>query len=140
MVGYWEQPEATAETLRDGWLRTGDLATVDSEGFLSLVGRVRDMYISGGENVYPAEIEAVFEEHPDIREIAVTGVADDRWGEVGHAWCVLEPGTTLDETALHNWGATRLADFKLPRRFHVVTKLPRTASGKVQKHLLVPVS
>jgi len=140
MIGYWEKPEATAETLRDGWLRTGDLATVDSEGFLSLVGRARDMYISGGENVYPAEIEAVFEEHPDIREIAVTGVADDRWGEVGHAWCVLEPGTTLDEAALHDWGATQLADFKLPRRFHVVTELPRTASGKVQKHLLIPAS
>jgi fatty-acyl-CoA synthase len=136
MIGYWENPEATAETLRDGWLRTGDLATIDDEGFLTLVGRARDMYISGGENVYPAEVEAVYEQHPAIREIAVTGVADARWGEVGHAWCVPEAGATIDEEALVAWGAERLADFKLPRRFYSVAELPRTASGKVQKHRL----
>lgn len=136
MVGYWGRPEATAEVLRGGWLRTGDLATVDDQGFLTLVGRARQMYISGGENVYPAEIEAVYEQHPAIREIAVVGLPDERWGETGHAFCVLEPGAALDAEALRAWGAQRLADFKLPKRFSAVAELPRTATGKVQKHLL----
>ncbi|MDJ0851883.1 MAG: long-chain fatty acid--CoA ligase [Myxococcota bacterium] len=136
MIGYWQRPEASAEVLRDGWLRTGDLATVDDEGFLTLVGRARDMYISGGENVYPAEIEAVYEEHPAIREIAVVGVPDDRWGEVGHAWCVPARGSDLDGESLRAWGAERLADFKLPVRFEAVDALPRTETGKVQKHRL----
>ena len=136
MIGYWHQPEATREVLRDGWLRTGDLATRDSEGFFTLVGRERDMYISGGENVYPAEIEAAYEQHPDIREIAVVGVDDERWGESGHAFCVLRRGRTLDAEALRAWGAERLADFKLPKRFFAVELLPRTESGKVQKHRL----
>ncbi len=136
MIGYWQRPEASAEVLRDGWLRTGDLATVDDEGFLTLVGRARDMYISGGENVYPAEIEAVYEEHPAIREIAVVGVPDERWGEVGHAWCVPAAGAPLDGEALRAWGAERLADFKLPVRFEAVDELPRTETGKVQKHRL----
>jgi fatty-acyl-CoA synthase len=136
MLGYWNRPEASAEVLRGEWLRTGDLATRDAEGFLTLVGRSRHMYISGGENVYPTEVEAVYEEHPDIREIAVVGVPDARWGEVGHAYCVLEPGARLDQEALHAWGAERLADFKLPRRFFAVGALPRTETGKVQKHRL----
>jgi fatty-acyl-CoA synthase len=136
MIGYWQRPDATAEVLRDGWLRTGDLATLDDEGFLTLEGRARDMYISGGENVYPAELEAVYEEHPAIREIAVKGVPDGRWGETGHAFCVLERGHKLDAAALREWGAQRLASFKLPSQFSAVPELPRTESGKVQKHLL----
>ena len=136
MTGYWGQPEATAEVLRGEWLRTGDLATVDGEGFFTLVGRARHMYISGGENVYPAEIEAVYAEHPDVREIAVVGAPDTRWGEVGHAFCVLTPGATLDEDALRSWGTEHLADFKLPKRFFAVAQLPRTETGKVMKHAL----
>jgi fatty-acyl-CoA synthase len=135
-LGYWNRPEATAETLRGEWLRTGDLATADSEGFLTLVGRAREMYISGGENVYPAEVEAVFAEHPAVREIAVVGVPDDRWGEVGLAFVVPAAGARLDPEALRAWGRERLAVFKLPREFHGVDALPRTASGKVQKHRL----
>ena len=100
------------------------------------VGRARDLYISGGENVYPAEIEAVYATHPSIREIAVVGVADDRWGEVGVAYAVPESGATLDGEALRDWGRAHLASFKLPARFVEVSDLPRTASGKVQKHLL----
>jgi fatty-acyl-CoA synthase len=133
MIGYWKSPEATAEVLRGDWLRTGDLATMDEEGFFQLVGRARHMYISGGENVYPAEVEAVYVEHPAIRDIAVVGVPDARWGEVGHAYCVLEGGAQLDEPALRRWGAERLADFKLPKRFVAVRELPRTATGKVKK-------
>lgn len=136
MIGYWQRPQATAEVLRGDWLRTGDLATRDAEGFFTLVGRARHMYISGGENVYPAEIEAVYQRHPAIHEVAVVAVPDERWGEVGHAYCVLEPGASLDEERLRAWGAERLADFKLPRRFFAVPELPRTETGKVKKHEL----
>jgi len=136
MLGYWKRPEETAEVLRGGWLRTGDLATVDAEGFLTLVGRARDLYISGGENVYPAEVEAVYAEHPAVREIAVVGVPDPKWGEVGRAYVVPEGGSPLDAEALLAWGRERLAAFKLPREFVAVGALPRTETGKVQKHRL----
>jgi fatty-acyl-CoA synthase len=136
MLGYWDQPEATRETLVDGWLCTGDLATLDDEGFVTLVGRARDMIISGGENVYPAEVEATLREHPAIREIAVVGEPDTRWGEVGRAHVLLEPGAELEVETLLAWASDRLASFKLPRSFVVESELPRTASGKVQKHKL----
>ncbi|MCG8588092.1 MAG: long-chain fatty acid--CoA ligase [Proteobacteria bacterium] len=137
MLGYWEKPDATAETLReDGWLRTGDLASFDAEGFVTLAGRARDMFISGGENVYPAEVESVFEEHPDVLEIAVVGEPDPRWGEVGCAHVVLAPGTRLEPEALSAWARERLAKFKIPARYVETDALPRTATGKVQKHEL----
>ena len=137
MLGYWNRPEANAETLReDGWLRTNDLATIDAEGFITLAGRARDMYISGGENVYPAEVEAVFCEHPAVREIAVVGVPHERWGETGRAHLVVENGREIDPEALLDWAGERLAKFKLPERFVFERELPRTASGKVQKHRL----
>jgi fatty-acyl-CoA synthase len=137
MTGYWKRPEASAETLREGgWLRTGDLATVDDEGFVTLVGRARDLFISGGENVYPAQVEETYGQHPDLREIAVVGVPDERFGEVGRAYVVLAPGASLDETSLRNWGRERLATFKVPRSFVAVALLPRTVTGKVQKHRL----
>jgi fatty-acyl-CoA synthase len=137
MLGYWERPAETAATLREGWVRTGDLARVDAEGFLTLAGRSDDMFISGGENVYPAEIEAVYLEHPAVREIAVVGVSDPKWGQVAHAHLVLAPGQTLDAKALRRWGAERLAGFKLPDRFLARETLPRTASGKIEKHRLL---
>jgi len=136
MLGYWRRPAETAEVLRGAWLRTGDLATRDAEGFVTLVGRTRQMYISGGENVYPAEIEAVYHEHPALREIAVVGVPDPKWGEVGRAYVVLASGEPLDPPALLAWGRERLAAFKLPREFVAVDALPRTETGKVQKHRL----
>ncbi|MGE4653182.1 MAG: AMP-binding protein [Myxococcota bacterium] len=138
MLGYWKRPEATAETLRGEWLRTGDLATRDEEGYVTLCGRARDLYISGGENVYPAEVEAVYAGHPQIAEIAVVGVPDERWGEVGHAYVVPRNlREDLDGTdALRAWGRERLAAFKLPVRFLAASSLPRTATGKVQKHRL----
>lgn len=136
MLGYWRQPDATRETLRGEWLRTGDLATADAEGFFTLVGRARELYISGGENVYPAQVEAAYAGHPAIREIAVVGVPDERWGEAGRAYVVLAEGAALDEGALRAWGAERLARFKLPREFVPVASLPRTVTGKIQKHRL----
>ena len=138
MLGYWKRPEASAETLRGEWLRTGDLATRDAEGFVTLAGRARDLYISGGENVYPAEVEAVYAEHPEIREIAVVGIPDTRWGEVGHAYVVpRDPHAKLcKDEGLRDWGRQRLAAFKLPVRFVPLSSLPRTETGKVQKHLL----
>jgi len=136
MLGYWKRPEETAETLRGDWLRTGDLATVDAEGYLFLVGRARDLYISGGENVYPAEVEAVLHEHPDVADVAVAGVPDARWGEAGRAWIVPAPGADVDADALRAFCRERLASFKVPRAFVAVEALPRTESGKVQKHRL----
>jgi len=136
MLGYWEKPEATAEALVDGWLCTGDLGQMDAEGFVTLVGRAKDMIISGGENVYPAEVEAVYREHPSIREIAVVGVPDPQWGEVGRAHLLLEPGCTLDRAALDAWARERLAAFKIPKQYVVEEDLPRTASGKIRKHAL----
>jgi fatty-acyl-CoA synthase len=136
MLGYWQRPGASAEVMRGDWLRTGDLATVDEEGFITLAGRAREMLISGGENVYPAEVEAVYCEHPAIEEIAVVGVPDPDWGEVGRAHVVLTPGQHLDLEALDLWARDRLASFKLPRHFVVTDTLPKTATGKVQKHLL----
>lgn len=138
MLGYWKRPEATAETLRGEWLRTHDLARVDEEGFLTLVGRVRDLYISGGENVYPAEVEAVLETHPAIREVAVRGVPDPKWGEVGCAWVVPEPGAEIDAAALTAWARDQLAAFKIPKRFVAIAALPRTETGKIQKWRLDP--
>jgi len=139
MSGYWGRPEATAETIREGWLRTGDLGTFDKEGFVTLVGRARDLYISGGENVYPAEVERVYAEHEAIREISVVGVPDARWGEVGWAYVVLVAGRELDEDALRAWGRERLAGFKIPQRFVAVSSLPRTETGKIQKYRLSEV-
>jgi acyl-CoA synthetase (AMP-forming)/AMP-acid ligase II len=136
MTGYWERPEATAETIREGWLRTGDLGHFDAEGFVTLDGRSKELFISGGENVYPRQVEAVYEQHPAVREVAVVGIPDARWGEVGCAYLVLQAGAALDPTELTRFGRERLAAFKVPQRFVAVPELPRTASGKVQKHKL----
>jgi fatty-acyl-CoA synthase len=132
--GYWRNPEATAQAFTDdGWLRTGDIAERDDEGFYRIKGRLKDMYISGGENVYPAEVEAVLHEHPRVADAAVVGVPDERWGEVGVAFVVAE-GVT-DEQLLE-WCAARLARFKVPRSFRFIGEIPRNGMGKVQKQEL----
>jgi fatty-acyl-CoA synthase len=136
MLGYWGQEQATRETLREGWVLTGDLARIDREGFITLVGRSREMFISGGENVYPAEIEAAYLKHPSILEIAVVGEANEKWGEVGCAYVVMARGKACESDALRQWGREVLARYKIPNRFHAVSGLPKTASGKVQKHRL----
>jgi acyl-CoA synthetase (AMP-forming)/AMP-acid ligase II len=136
MSGYLGQPAESAAALRDGWFRAGDLGRTDAEGYLYLAGRRTDMIIRGGENVYPMEIEAVLAEHPQVREVAVVGVPDERWGEVAHAFVVAsgEP----DEAALTAFARRTLAAHKVPERVHFRTELPRNASGKVVKSALRP--
>ena len=133
-AGYWRNPDATAAAFRDGWLATGDLAERDDEGDYWIRGRVKELVVSGGENVYPAEIEAVLHEHPAVVEAAVVGVPDDRWGEVCAAYVVAR--APLDEDELLHHCRARLARFKVPKSFHLVDTLPRNSLGKVQKDLL----
>jgi acyl-CoA synthetase (AMP-forming)/AMP-acid ligase II len=137
MSGYWHKPEADAATLTpDGWLRSGDAGYLDADGYLYIADRIKDMIISGGENVYPAEIERVLAEYPDVAEVAVIGVPDEKWGEVGMAVVVAAPGTSVDPDALLAHCREHLASFKCPRSVSVVGELPRNATGKVLKREL----
>lgn len=132
--GYWGRPDATESAMApDGWFRTGDLASLDHDGYLTIVDRVKDMYISGGENVYPAEVEAVLFEHGDVVEAAVIGVPDERWGEVGAAFVVTAAGATVDAAQLSAFLEGRLAKYKVPVHIRLVDHLPRTSSGKTRK-------
>lgn len=134
--GYWNNPETTAAAFRDGWFRTGDLAERSDDGYYTLKGRASDLIISGGFNIYPREIEEVLLEQPGVREAVVVGMPDTRRGEVPVAYLVTDD--LINETTLHGVCAQQLASFKVPRRFLRVPALPRTALGKVQKHLLPP--
>lgn len=135
--GYWNNPAATAEAIRDGWLHTGDIGYVDEEGFLYVLDRRSDLIISGGENVYPAEIEAVLAAHPAVAEAGVAGVPDERWGKVPVAFVRPKPGARLTEEDVKRHCAERLARYKQPVRVHFVAELPRNAAGKlVRKDLL----
>ncbi|MCB1388627.1 MAG: AMP-binding protein [Rhodobacteraceae bacterium] len=132
--GYLDNPQATAGAYTtDGWLKSGDVAARDAEGYYRIIDRIKDMYISGGENVYPAEVEKVLITHPAILEAAVVGVPDARWGETGVAFVIARPGQSPDPAALTPWLRERLAAYKLPKAFHLVTDFPRTAAGKVRK-------
>jgi fatty-acyl-CoA synthase len=133
MAGYWNEPEQTAAVLRDGWYHTGDAGSVDEEGFLYIRDRYKDMIISGGENVYPAEVESALLELPTVQEAAVIGVPDPTWGEVGLAIVVAAPGAGEDVDALRTALRARLAGFKMPRHFEFVAELPKTATGKIRK-------
>ncbi|MGY1625291.1 long-chain fatty acid--CoA ligase [Geodermatophilus sp. SYSU D00965] len=133
MAGYWQDPEQTAAVLRDGWYHTGDAGSVDAEGFLYIRDRYKDMIISGGENVYPAEVESALLELPQVLEAAVIGVPDERWGEVGLAVVVPAPGTPEDPEAIRTALRARLAGFKVPRHVEFVDELPKTATGKIRK-------
>jgi acyl-CoA synthetase (AMP-forming)/AMP-acid ligase II len=139
MDGYFEQPDATAAALRDGWYHTGDLGVLDDEGYLSIVGRARDVLRTGGETVAPGEVEAALATHPGIAEVAVVGIPDVEWGEVVCAVVVPRAGAEgLEVDALRAHCAGRLAPFKQPRRVEVVAELPRTAAtGQIQRTLLV---
>ncbi len=135
--GYWNDPVATAAAFTgDGWFRTGDIGRLDPDGHLHVVDRLKDMYISGGENVYPAEVENAIADHPDVTEVAVVGVPDARWGEVGRAFVRPCPGAALDAAALRSFLLPRLAKYKIPVHVDLVTTLPRTGSGKVLKPAL----
>jgi acyl-CoA synthetase (AMP-forming)/AMP-acid ligase II len=134
MAGYLGNPEATAQALTpDGWLRTGDVGRVDDGGFVSIVDRVKDMIITGGENVYGPEVERVLNEHPDVAESAVVGVPDEAWGEAVMAFVQPAPGATVDADELVAWSRERLAHYKCPRSVETVEALPRNATGKVLK-------
>ncbi len=136
--GYWQRPEATAEALEpDGWLHTDDVARRDADGHYTIVDRWKDMYISGGENVFPAEVERVLDEHPQVIESAVVGVPDDRWGEVGKAVIVADDAGELDMDDVLAHCRARLAGYKVPRHVELIDELPRNAAGKVLKRKLV---
>jgi len=135
MLGYWDQPAATAEAIDQArWMHTGDLATMDSDGYLNIVGRIKDLVIRGGENVYPREVEEFLYSHPDIADVQVIGVPDERYGEELMAWVVLRPGAaTLTASDVQEFCAGKLSHFKVPRYVHVVDGFPMTVTGKVRK-------
>jgi fatty-acyl-CoA synthase len=131
--GYWRNPKASIEACPDGWFRTGDLGQRDEEGFYYIVDRKKDMFISGGENVFPLEVETAIYRHPAISECAVVGVPDAEWGERVGAAVVLRQRTSLDLESLRDWAKERMVNFKVPSRLLVVDALPRNAMGKVTK-------
>jgi fatty-acyl-CoA synthase len=135
-AGYYDDPEANAKAFRDGWFRTGDLGHMDEEGFVYITGRASDMYISGGSNVYPREIEEKILTHPAVAEVAVVGVPDRVWGEVGVAVCVAREGHAASEHELAAFLGTRLARYKVPKRFFFFEALPKSGYGKVPKRLV----
>jgi fatty-acyl-CoA synthase len=133
---YWRLSDETAKSFNDGWFQTGDLAKKDDEGFIYIVGRKKEMLISGGENIYPLEIERVYEQHPYINEVAVIGVSDERWGEVPLAILAFKNGSQISKDELIEYGLERLAKYKCPKHFKIVNALPRNATGKIDKALL----
>jgi fatty-acyl-CoA synthase len=136
MKEYWQDPVKSEETIRGGWLHTGDLARMDADGYFYLVDRKKDMYISGGENVYPAEVERVLRNHPGIKDIAVVGVPDESWGEVGLAFVMPKPGVELAPEEVIGFCEGKLAHYKWPKKVIFKTDFPRTALGKVRKTVL----
>jgi acyl-CoA synthetase (AMP-forming)/AMP-acid ligase II len=140
MVGYWNLPEATAKALdADNWLRTGDAGYMDEDGYLYIHDRIKDMIISGGENIYPAEVESAICDHPDVAEVAVVGVPDDQWGEAVKAVVVMKPGKQATSTDIIGFARQRIAAFKSPKSVDFIEALPRNASGKIlRRHLRDP--
>jgi fatty-acyl-CoA synthase len=135
--GYWNNPEATKAAFKEGWFYTGDLVRQDEEGFFYVVDRKKSMFISGGENVYPAEIEKVLYKHPCIREVAVVGVPDEKWGEVGKACVVVKEGASVSADELKAFCAERLAKYKVPKFFEFYDALPKSDAGKINKKILL---
>jgi acyl-CoA synthetase (AMP-forming)/AMP-acid ligase II len=135
MKEYWKRPEATEEAFVDGWFRTGDVADIDEEGFIFIKDRIKDMIISGGENIYPAEIENVIISHPAVGEVAVIGLPDEKWGEIACAVVVADQAVVGEEEIIQLC-AQKLSRYKLPKRVHYVEVLPRNPAGKVLKRVL----
>jgi fatty-acyl-CoA synthase len=136
MSGYWKQPDATASVMAGGWFHTGDVATIDQEGFIEVVDRKKDLIISGGENISSIEVEGVLYQHPGVLDAAIVAAPDERWGEIPKAVVVCKPGIVLEESELIKFCRERLAHYKCPRSVEFVEALPRTATGKVQKAVL----
>ncbi|WP_312846592.1 AMP-binding protein [Sphingopyxis sp. PET50] len=137
MLGYWGEPERTAESIdAEGWMHSGDLATIDAEGYGNIVGRLKDMVIRGGENIYPREIEDYLYRHPAVEDVAVVGVPDARMGEELCAWVRLKPGTEADDEAIRAFCRGQIAHYKVPRYVRIVDAFPTTVTGKIQKYLI----
>ncbi|MFO1218224.1 MAG: AMP-binding protein [Burkholderiaceae bacterium] len=136
MQGYWDDPARTAESVRDGWMHTGDLATIDEQGYCNIVGRVKDMVIRGGENVYPREVEEFLFRHPKVAAIQVFGVPDARYGEELCAWIITKPGAACTEEEIRAFCQNQIAHYKIPRHIRFVQELPVTVTGKPQKFLM----
>ncbi|HJQ68221.1 MAG TPA: AMP-binding protein, partial [Blastocatellia bacterium] len=136
MKGYWNLPEETEKALRGEWLHTGDAGYVDEDGFLYIHDRVKDMIVSGGENIYPAEVESVLFAHPAVADVAVIGVPDDRWGEAVKAIVVKKPGVEVDGAEIIAFARDRIAHYKAPKSVDFIDALPRNASGKILKREL----
>ncbi|GAC1354408.1 MAG: acyl--CoA ligase family protein [Herpetosiphon sp.] len=136
MQGYYNDPEATATAMRGGWFRTGDAAVVHPDGYAEIRDRMKDVIISGGENISTVEVEGVLLRHPAVQEVAVVGLKDERWGETPHAYVVLKPGAAASEAELKQYARDHMAHFKAPRHFHFLAELPKTATGKIQKYVL----
>jgi fatty-acyl-CoA synthase len=134
MHGYWDDPAKTAEAIdAEGWMHTGDLATMDAEGYVNIVGRIKDMVIRGGENIYPREIEEFLYRHPAIQDVQVVGVPDAKYGEELCAWVIVKPGQALDEDAVRAFCKGQIAHYKVPRYIRFVDAFPMTVTGKIQK-------
>ena len=134
MLGYWNEPDKTADAIdAEGWMHSGDLATVDDDGYVNIVGRIKDMIIRGGENIYPREIEEFLYSHPAIADAQVIGVPDEKYGEELMAWVQLAPGGKLTEDELKDFCRDKIAHFKIPRYVKFVSEFPMTVTGKVRK-------
>jgi len=140
MSGYWNKHEVTGEVMSNGWFHTGDLATIDDEGFIYIVDREKDMFITGGENVYPAEIEKLLLANAKVLDVAVYGVPDEKWGEVGKVLRILQDNTKMGALEVGDFLRRKIGAFKIPKYIEFVDELPRTASGKIQKYLLAQKS
>jgi fatty-acyl-CoA synthase len=137
MKGYWNDPDRTAESIDgDGWMHTGDLATIDAQGYCNIVGRVKDMLIRGGENVYPREVEEFLFTHPKVQTVQVFGVPDAKYGEEVCAWIVPRPGQQVSDEEIREFCRGQIAHYKIPRYVRVVTELPMTVTGKPQKFIM----
>jgi fatty-acyl-CoA synthase len=136
MQGYWGDPQRTAESVRDGWMHTGDLATLDAQGYCNIVGRVKDMVIRGGENVYPREVEEFLFRHPKVAAVQVFGVPDAKYGEELAAWIITKPGQSCTEDEIRAFCRDQIAHYKVPRYIRFVQELPVTVTGKPQKFVM----
>src|SRR5205809_5501376 len=136
MKGYYKDAEATGEAMRGGWFHTGDAAAVHPDGYVEIRDRLKDVIISGGENISSVEVEGVLLRHPSVQEAAVVGMPDERWGEAPHAFVVLKPNAAATSDELRTFTRDRLAHFKCPHSVTFVTDLPKTATGKIQKFVL----
>ena len=137
MMGYYQNPQATAEVITpDGWFKTGDLGVYDAQGYLKITGRLKDMFIVGGSNAYPAEIERMLQSHPQVKQAVVVGMPDRRLGEVAMAFVQRHEGAAVEAAELSAFCRERMADYKVPRKFSFVDEFPRTSTGKIQRFVL----